>query len=747
MKFKKIALFCSVFTLIPATSCGQEEVIKDDNISLNGINLSIDKSEIKLDETANLTVTFEPEDATNKNYAFSYDSSLLSINNNVVSPLKVGEGEIKVISEDGGFEDSVTIKILDSEKEDEDDDKDEEEIDMVSEQEFISNLTSSPYADEMNTETFYGLNDPSNVGVIKSKMNEELYPVPSDCIVYKASDYGITPENTLNNGEKLNVLINDIAEVEGNKVIQFEDAKYIFNSSIVIKGVSDLYLVGQENTIFVYGGWLTYLNASNTKNLHINNIKFDMDPPPTIVGNVEKVTDNGNTADIVLSIPDEFDLTNPIYETWKNTRQISYAECYYDELADWYVPDRNGNLFYNSPSSYGIDDMVYDDASKTLTVTLNKSFAFYSYSTPEIGTLASIGFTVYEFFGFLFTECENTYLENVTTYTAAGMGLRADGGKNMYLNRTNFMHNPNSKRVLTCTADIIHTAALEGELKINNSIIEGSHDDGLNIKTYYTQVTANRGSSVIQVSQTQSEVLVGYDVGDVIDVYSRNGLEFKGRYTIEDVQDLGGSYILTLDGSLRNATGLLVGNHTKATRMTLDNCLIQNKRNRGILLQARESTIKNCTFMNVNMGAVQVLGVGDSFSEAIIPQDISIYNCKFLNSWDNCRNFTYGYDGKTFPRTLLDLEIYNNFFYNGVGVDTYLLGVGDAEVRNNFYYKDSASAINSTSNLIELSYSDNVSIKDNRAMIINSDKEINFIKQGDSLSNINLENNELLEEK
>ena len=55
------------------------------------------------------------------------------------------------------------------------------------------------------------------------------------------------------------------------------------------------------------------------------------------------------------------------------------------------------------------------------------------------------------------------------------------------------------------------------------------------------------------------------------------------------------------------------------------------------------------------------------------------------------------------------------------------------------------TAINSTSNLMEISYSDNVLIKDNRALIANSDKVINFVKQGNGLTNINLENNEVLE--
>ena len=137
MKFKKIMLFSTVFALAPMTSCGGQESNNNNNnnngnngdnneITLTGINLNIDKSEITLEETANLTVTFEPENATNKEYTFTYDSSLLSITNNVVHPITVGEGEIKVVSKEGSFEDSVSIKIVEP-----------GEDNMVSEAEFI----------------------------------------------------------------------------------------------------------------------------------------------------------------------------------------------------------------------------------------------------------------------------------------------------------------------------------------------------------------------------------------------------------------------------------------------------------------------------------------------------------------------------------------------------------------------------------------------------------------------------------
>ena len=45
----------------------------------------------------------------------------------------------------------------------------------------------------------------------------------------------------------------------------------------------------------------------------------------------------------------------------------------------------------------------------------------------------------------------------------------------MYLNRVRFMRDKASDRLLTCTADIIHTADLTGDLKITNCVLEGSH--------------------------------------------------------------------------------------------------------------------------------------------------------------------------------------------------------------------------------------------------------------------------------
>ena len=707
------------------TSSCSNNVIEE--IKVESITLTSSAYELFLDESATLTVEIKPENATNKNYSFSTNpTSLGQIENNIFTAKAVGTVEITVIS-DLGLKSSININI-----------KEKEIIETYDDNETIINsLSSSTYSSSIKVEpNTLGLEN-GDVGVNKDKLeNEELYNVSlSDGKVYKASEYNITPNGENNTGNLIN-LIDLIKNVEGTKIIYFDNETYHFSNTINITAAENLCLLGQKDTKFVFSGWMTYIKGTGCKNLHVNNIKFDMDPTPTVTGKIIAVEETDSNAIITLKVNDEFDISNPRYTQWNNGKTSSYAEYYYDEEFKSYVPDRSGNLYYNP----GVKNLE-PSADNTLKVTLSKSFAYCSYKTPKIGTVVGVGFTVYEYFGFLFSDCEDTYIENVTTYVAAGMGIRFDKGKNASLNRMNFIREPNTSRLLTCTADIIHTCALEGDLNISNCVIEGSHDDGLNIKSFYTNITSTVGK-VMSVSQTQSEVVITFDKGDIVEVYDPATIGFKAQYVVEDVVKNGTTFDLTLDRSLprgdKSYVGYLLGNATKATRLKLTNSVIKNKRNRGILLQGRNSIIENCTFENVNMGAVQVLGVADVFKEAIVPQNIVIKNTKFLKCWDDISVFTYGKNGSE-QGSLKNVEIYNNFFYKDTGNTVYLRGSGDIKVRNNLFYETKYKSYS-----IHVRDSKNVEIQNNYTIFdeINSGYTIlNEGKNNESSSIIENSNN------
>lgn len=561
--------------------------------------------------------------------------------------------------------------------------------------EVINRLNSSAFSNEIECKENIGLNDMKNVGVNKNRFeNETLYLIPEGTI-YLAEDYNITPLGENNSGN-LSSLLASLVNVKGNKIIKFKQGVYKFSATVDTDGIEDLYLVG-DNTEFLYSGWGTYFEAKVSKNIMISNISFDMEYSPTIAGIVKRVDRINNNPVVVLDIPNEFDLTHSLYQNWQN-KTCSYMECYYDEKTDGYVPNRNGNLFYNSPSSSNIKGVYganYSSSSKELAITLNENFAYRTkdYADPAIGTKVSFAYTMYENHGFHFVNCENVYFENVNVYTTGGMGFRVENGKNFYLNRTNFATKKGSNRIMTCTADIIHTIGLEGDLNITNCLLEGSHDDALNIKSFYTKVTSiNASSKEIDISQTQNEVAINYEIGDTIDVYNPENMEFIDTFKIVDLTKIGTSYTLTVDKRPSKVKeNYTVGNASKITKLTLDNCIIRNKRNRGILLQSRDSKIINCTFQNVVMGAIQVLAVNDIFREAIVPQNIEIYNNKFLNNYNDLSVFAYGDNpSKCVTGTLKNVDIHNNYFFNGVGNTIWILANGNTKIHDNLIHYNKA---------------------------------------------------------
>lgn len=561
--------------------------------------------------------------------------------------------------------------------------------------EVINRLNSSAFSNEIECKENIGLNDMKNVGVNKNRFeNETLYLIPEGTI-YLAEDYNITPLGENNSGN-LSSLLASLVNVKGNKIIKFKQGVYKFSATVDTDGIEDLYLVG-DNTEFLYSGWGTYFEAKVSKNIMISNISFDMEYSPTIAGIVKRVDRINNNPVVVLDIPNEFDLTHSLYQNWQN-KTCSYMECYYDEKTDGYVPNRNGNLFYNSPSSSNIKGVYganYSSSSKELAITLNENFAYRTkdYADPAIGTKVSFAYTMYENHGFHFVNCENVYFENVNVYTTGGMGFRVENGKNFYLNRTNFATKNGSNRIMTCTADIIHTIGLDGDLNITNCLLEGSHDDALNIKSFYTKVTSiNASSKEIDISQTQNEVAINYEIGDTIDVYNPENMEFIDTFKIVDLTKIGTSYTLTVDKRPSKVKeNYTVGNASKITKMTLDNCIIRNKRNRGILLQSRDSKIINCTFQNVVMGAIQVLAVNDIFREAIVPQNIEIYNNKFLNNYNDLSVFAYGDNpSKCVTGTLKNVDIHNNYFFNGVGNTIWILANGNTKIHDNLIHYNKA---------------------------------------------------------
>ena len=564
---------------------------------------------------------------------------------------------------------------------------------------FIQTIRGTIYTSNVGCSQDIGVTNPENVGIIESEYNDVLYPVPANSQfvkIYNAQDYGIRPENSgETNSQNLNFLVKEIRAVSGLKRLYFKEGTYKFSATLTFVGVEDLYISSETaDTRFTIQmtQWVQGVQITNCRNIHFNNYNFEYQYPTVVTGTV--VSCNTSSKQIVIQIDDEYDMSQPCYNGGVIQGRGSYVEYKYDASLGKYIPNPSGNLLYigNGLSANG----SYNASNKQLTAR------FTSMSSVSAGTKVSYALTMYEYFGFYATTCEDVYLEGVNLYQTGGMAIGASYCHNIYIDHLNLSPKPGSAGLMTATADGFHPVMTTGEIRVTNSIFELSHDDSMNVKCAYQTAVSNLPKQIYYNPNT--DILVR--PGDVLDIYRVSDFHSFGSYTVVSVDTVNRCYYVA-ERITDDISGCYIANGTNCASLYIHNCFFGNKRNRGMLLQTRNMEVSNCTFMNIIHGPIQVESVGDSFTEGIMPRDVVIRNNKFINNYcEDVHVFTWGTSGATTPGSIKNVEIYNNIFVSSHSYPISFRGAGDSSAHNNLLYQ--------TASDINIVYSSNVTTSNNR---------------------------------
>lgn len=559
-------------------------------------------------------------------------------------------------------------------------------LDAVTKNEMIDLMRGSVYRDPVKTGEFAGLSAPHLTGVDRDEFEKTKYPVPADggfAQIYDVSEYGVLPSNG-DNAYPFKDFLAQIKGVSGLKKVFFPAGVYRFSQTTALAGFSDVYFCGGGYTEWLMTDWTGAFKITASDNIHFNDINFDYETSTSVTGRVTAADPAARTVDLLID--DEFDMSNYRYGSGKIYRG-NYIEYAYDEQFGEYYPDPYGNLLYNSDgdSRYALSDGSYNAATKTLRLTFADG---YGWKPPAIGTVAAATYTMYEHHTFEVMGCEDFYMENCDFYMSLGMMLRINSTKNIYLNRANMKLKSGSARMQTTTADGLHTMDCFGDLIVTNSVYEASHDDGMNICTFYFTVTKYYGNT-FSCSVTQNEFKQPIEAGDEIEIFNKSTMESVAVRTVTAVTDWGKTYDVTLDKRLPSGidfTGYKVADITRTPRLRVDNCVIRNKRNRGILVQTRDSVITNCVFYNIIHGPLLIFTAQDVFSEGVVPQNITVKDCKFFNNWGNDVSVV-AYTGGAAPGIIKGVTVENNFFGSSCGTGVTVSRAGECLVKNNLFYE------------------------------------------------------------
>lgn len=570
---------------------------------------------------------------------------------------------------------------------------------IIGEKDMIAQLLSNEYTSSENytiLKSNIGLTDPWNIGVDKQAfdnmimynsingqdeyiIDSELYGVNGidmyDDSVGVANAIARAKEYKLQNRDKtVRILLpsGDLDFIQGKNPSNC-------NYAIDLSECEDIILQGGNTNLYIYGDMGAIL-LSNSKNVLIKDVNIDWGRVPFSIGKIEY------RADDLMSVKIKINSGYPVDET---TKIQGYLE--YDQFT--YLPRENGNDIYPS----GIATYHYLGNQ-----TIEVNFVNPVKKMP-LSTLVVLRHKIYENDAIFAERSKNVYFESINIYSAPGMGIRAYTCENMYFNRFSTKLKPNTDRLMSVTADSIHTIDCKGALKVTNSLFENRGDDALNTHGMYLKIGKKLSKNQIYAYNPR-----GYnfapDIGDRIEISRRNNLSVVQTAIVKkvDMAANGDGFNITfmqniddsVEASMSLNDGDVICNPSRSTELYFVNNIVRNSRCRGILIQTRKATVVNNTFANMSDCAILLTSDTGVWYESLPSGNVIIRNNKIIG---NNRSLTgsqgeisaicFGADNEIGATGLQkNVEISNNFIANGRKAGIFLNSMSNIRINNNLIH-------------------------------------------------------------
>ncbi len=550
-------------------------------------------------------------------------------------------------------------------------------------------------------------------GVDEERFKHELLfpntPDEAACTI-KAEDYGVVANTQEDMREKLKNVI-EVVKALGDDVqktlILPEGSLYIYDEpdqknayAIDLQGIKNLRVEGGE-TAFIMDMTSRGIRVENCENVVLRGMSFDRFDLPYFMGTVEKMHVENQYA--ILNINDGYDPETPY-----PVRE--YLEYNVEDK----TPRYHGNFLYNN-----LEVTTLVESIQGVEVTGDHQakirFSWELTEAPK-GCGYVITKTMYGIDTIAIIESRKIYFEDVSVYCTPGMGIRGYSSEDVYLNRTNVMLKPGSDRFMTVTADAMHFMDCKGDLQLTNCLMENSHDDAINIHGMFQMVVevdesqnryrllSGRTAKFDPPSEedeepAKDELTIPFEAGDEIEVSEDDTMNLLATVHVERVEkDAKYGFWVTFQEDVKFDKGVLMCNVTRSPKVLVENCVFRNKRNRGILLQSRNSAIRNCTFYNVLMPAICLIADCKDWHEGINGNHIRIENNRFINTnliKNNLMKLSngdidigvYGKTGSLQAGLISDVQIVNNAFLASGGNCISVKSAGDVAIKENLFWK------------------------------------------------------------
>jgi len=366
---------------------------------------------------------------------------------------------------------------------------------------------------------------------------------------------------------------------------------------LTLRGVKDFEIVGEKTTLVFSQPQVGGLLLIGCQNVAVRGVTLDWDPLPFTQGRIVKFD------------PDARAIRLEVDPGFSDDPALFSQGC----MALLYDPQTR-LLKRKAWELTGLS--LARDGDRMITVKCKTSRQLKA-SGAAVGDLVALRATGGDM-GIRLVDCSQVTLDQVTLFTAPGMAIQEAGGegKNTYhaVTVTRGPARGNTERLLSSSADAIHSSGVRTGPTIRHCRLEYQGDDGIAIHGAYSLVVASRDRTTLLVSPKYE---MPFRPGDRIRLYDGKAFSLKNQVSVvavtrapkpteDQLQTIGPLwktyhsvasarkyYEVKVDVPLAVAPGdLVISPDRQGNHFLVQDCRLGHNRARGILVKASSGVIE-----------------------------------------------------------------------------------------------------------------------------------------------------------
>lgn len=361
----------------------------------------------------------------------------------------------------------------------------------------------------------------------------------------------------------------------------------------------------------------------NSHNITVRNLTIDWDPLPHTSGRVVRHIPEGHAFDLAPFFP-----AHPI------AGRIVQAILQYD-------PDHRC-LAEHGWETYQVKGERDADLTQLTPEGNLRIFERFEEPLPAIDSHVVVRHQVYGYNAFIFNECSDVLLEDITFHAVPGMAITGSSSRDMTLRRIHVL--PDDGGWMSATADATHFNACRGQITVEDSEFIGMGDDAINIHAMYGLVTARIDDHTLAVGRGRMHSYYDNARGTWASPAAGDILEYSGGYepllaqgqlqvsnAWQDVEQQRAIIQFTEKLPAQVGENTVLSNISTTPSVRIRRCRVAGNRARGMLLQSRDVLLEDCVFEDISGAGLHICTDADEWWESLGSRDVTVQRCTFAH--------------------------------------------------------------------------------------------------------------------